>query len=1074
MYDSLSQTGVYPRLLLALLVIYGLSGCDDGGEPTTRADSGISSDMATSDATGRSDAANSSDQGILADAATTLDTGPPLDGSPPPDAEPPVDAEPPADAGIIDLDMGQLDVGLPDLGLPDQGMSDGSLNCIPPLSQLRHVTWPQVFENNCTQCHLPGGFAQQAGAGLIFHDPNHPERESEDDVHAYNLEQIIAYETNEAGESLLVAKALGELNHQGGERVAEGSPEHHALLRLYEVIAQGENPDCEEPGNTEVGLTRLTQRLELRTPQELFRSFTVQVLGRLPTAAEVIRIDMNGERPMLAPQPGPDEARREARDRLDSANLVAAENLQLRAVFVMIGEILRSPEGKAWLKDMWNEVFMFRGIYAQRLDRPYQVFNPHDFGARHWSDLCDNEAFLTDEDGNWIIGPDRQPVCNLEHEKFAFPTVRQPNASGGGYGGQAELAPEEACDFCRFTRHGIAEYMLYGAVEEPLELIAYTIQNERPLSEMLTSEDLMMNYYTSLVYFGTADPAANPFTADMDDVPLRQELKMGPNWVTFEAEMPDHRVFKPIDGMRRTIYAVRGRSYEVVRDGVLIEEEGQQREIGFRTELDPAVYTKLEAQEYDEFPRAGILTSAAFMARFPSNSFNMHRHRAWQVLRLLLDYDILDNQGERISLAEVEDPNGGATVTGQDCQGCHVQLDPVAGLFKDFHPDGHSQHPGVADSDWPGPREIHQPGWPSIDGAPAVPHSSEEPRRPPIRLLAEQIAAHPRFGTTMVKHAWQQVMGHPYEALITDPADPDFEARTQLVMARDRFFDNVITSFNASEQNMVRVYQRLFTSLWYRIKGLAPDDAGDIPDTVYAGFGRSGTLTPEEYFRRLEAIYGAPWPLERKLDNVNKSGTHEERLKQDFFARHRSFAENNNQFDLLFDLIDQNVSAFFGGIDFQNSLTRAELTNSIMTLVAQRIANEFACLVTYDDLQKPAAQRRYIPLDVLEEGRGAQMVNMGRVRLNIVHLFDLLLGMEVAPNTAEVDIAASLWADARASVLADVQASPVLGSVITPHCAAHGSERRNQAGIQRDMTGNVQAWMTVISYLLLQPEFLQR
>ena len=68
-----------------------------------------------------------------------------------------------------------------------------------------------MFENNCTQCHLPGGFAQQADAGLIFHDPNNPDRESEDDVHAYNLAQIIDFESNEAGESLLIEKALGGL-----------------------------------------------------------------------------------------------------------------------------------------------------------------------------------------------------------------------------------------------------------------------------------------------------------------------------------------------------------------------------------------------------------------------------------------------------------------------------------------------------------------------------------------------------------------------------------------------------------------------------------------------------------------------------------------------------------------------------------------------------------------------------------------------------------------------------------------------------------------------------------------------
>ncbi len=99
---------------------------------------------------------------------------------------------------------------------------------------------------------------------------------------------------------------------------------------------------------------------------------------------------------------------------------------------------------------------------------------------------------------------------------------------------------------------------------------------------------------------------------------------------------------------------------------------------------------------------------------------------------------------------------------------------------------------------------------------------------------------------------------------------------------------------------------------------------------------------------------------------------------------------------------------------------------------------------------------------------------MGRVRLNVAHLFELILGMDVGPNDMEVDIAASLWVDARDSVLDDIAESPANGAVITEHCVAHGSEDRGGLRVVRDQTGEVKAWMAVISYLLLQPEFLQR
>ena len=40
----------------------------------------------------------------------------------------------------------------------------------------------------------------------------------------------------------------------------------------------------------------------------------------------------------------------------------------------------------------------------------------------------------------------------------------------------------------------------------------------------------MMNYYTSLAYFGTADPAGNDFMAARAGLPFFDGLKYGPSW----------------------------------------------------------------------------------------------------------------------------------------------------------------------------------------------------------------------------------------------------------------------------------------------------------------------------------------------------------------------------------------------------------------------------------------------------------------------------------------------------------------------------------------------------------------
>ena len=108
-----------------------------------------------------------------------------------------------------------------------------------------------------------------------------------------------------------------------------------------------------------------------------------------------------------------------------------------------------------------------------------------------------------------------------------------------------------------------------------------------------------MNYYTSMAYFGTADPTVNEFVArmnDMDDFPFHEALKHGPTHIRFDVSMPDHRVFLPISNVYRT-------KYEQPPGVSLPNATEHPRDFVYKTPED--------------FPRAGILSSAAFLKRFP-------------------------------------------------------------------------------------------------------------------------------------------------------------------------------------------------------------------------------------------------------------------------------------------------------------------------------------------------------------------------------------------------------------------------------------------------------------------------
>ncbi len=1046
-----------PRTLFTV-VLYAtlITGCDSSGDSPPPRDDGHAPDGFAADATVTTDGSNSLDS-QLADAGLAIDLAVT-------DVGVDLDAQSTEDLGHLDAAVIEMDAGGP--MLMDGGIADAELvGCVTPISQLEWYTWPLAFANNCTGCHLPGGAADRAGVGFVLHDPENPDRESRADAIAHNLERIIAVSYDEMGTPYILRKATGATNHGGQMALTVGTEGYDSLVRLLEIIERGDDPDCTENSDDVPGYREIFGRISQRDAQQTWRAFTVQTMGRLPTHAEIRRI-RSGQDLQVGANPG--NNMRPGANGDDGRAINASANNQLRTAHSMIAESLGNDETKSWIKDMWNDVFMFRGIHAQELDRAYEVYNGWDYGARHWSDMCDIKVFETDENGDLIIGPARQPMCNLQYDRFGFTEVLQPNHDGSGYANQAVLSPIEACDFCRYTRRGLAEFMLYGEIEAPLELIANTIQRDRPFTEILTTEDIMMNYYTSLVHFGTSDPMANDFTADMDDVPVMDALRNGPNWVIFDVDLPDHRAFKRFDRMRRTRQIIVTHQHDRVdengdvvldEDGEPEQTDGQMRYFVYQNEHNP--------QEPDSFPRSGILTSPAFMTRYPSNEFNLHRHRAWQTLRLLLDYDILGNQGERVSLANVPNPNGGATVDpNNDCFDCHVQLDPVSGLFKDFGFSGASKRPGVADSQWP--EDIHAPGWPDIDGNEVIIHNRDVHGHP-IQFLAQRIIESPRFPKAMVKYAWRQVLGHDPLGIAGDPSDDNFAARSTLLMAQSRFFDGLVNGFVSRGFDMKFVYQRLFTSVWYRAKGLVPSVDEGIPDSIYEGIGRYGPLTPEEYFRRLEALYGGPWPLNAIPISNTRAVTQEERHKRTFFTRTDSHYEN---FDKLIGMLDASFASLFGGIDFQNSLTRAALTNSVMSLVARRVANEFSCLVVHNDLRKPPDERRFFP-NIPAQRRG-EVADEASVRRNLVYLFKMFLDHDVNADGEEVDIAWSLWRDARQSALDEVADDPVAGAYIAAHCRAHESAGDRPGMLEPDADGQVRAWMTVVTYLMLQPELLQR
>lgn len=163
---------------------------------------------------------------------------------------------------------------------------------------------------------------------------------------------------------------------------------------------------------------------------------------------------------------------------------------------------------------------------------------------------------------------------------------------------------------------------------EPLELVAHVVRNDRPFTEIVTADYIMVSPYTSRGY-GIFKELKDKFT-DTEDA--------------FE--------FIPT----RLPALTEDAKGKVVQDS----------ETGF-------------------YPHAGVLSTFQYLKRYPTTETNRNRLRVRMYFEHFLGVDILQlapRVGDAAAItARYEIP----TMQAADCVVCHKTLDPVAGLFQDFY-----------------------------------------------------------------------------------------------------------------------------------------------------------------------------------------------------------------------------------------------------------------------------------------------------------------------------------------------------------------------------------------------------
>lgn len=176
------------------------------------------------------------------------------------------------------------------------------------------------------------------------------------------------------------------------------------------------------------------------------------------------------------------------------------------------------------------------------------------------------------------------------------------------------------------AKYRIAREYRDALLGEPMKLIEHIVRNDRPFTELVTADYIMMTPYTSRGY-GMFDQIKDRFK-DVKD---------------------------PFEYIPVRLTALKGRS----------RQTDQESASGF-------------------YPHAGILSTFQWLTRYPTTETNRNRLRARMYYQHFLCVDVLELAARVTDAAAVTAKYKVPTMEASECVVCHKTLDPVASLFQDY------------------------------------------------------------------------------------------------------------------------------------------------------------------------------------------------------------------------------------------------------------------------------------------------------------------------------------------------------------------------------------------------------
>jgi hypothetical protein len=371
------------------------------------------------------------------------------------------------------------------------------------------------------------------------------------------------------------------------------------------------------------------------------------------------------------------------------------------------------------------------------------------------------------------------------------------------------------------------DFTLNNQLREPIrraggELFAYIIENNKPYSEVLTADYMMMNAFLNHWLEGDAK-----FSGD-ESTKFYKPSRIGG--------------YYPRSSVNKLVERVNSNSsYE------------------------------LTGPPMAEYPHAGILSDFGFLGRYPTTATNRNRARARWAFYHFLGIDI-EKSSQRPTDEESLTDRNNPTMNNPNCTVCHALLDPVAGAFQNWDEFNHYRNGGADALDRfykhpeDGTRSPYQYGdlWYRDMRSPGLFDKKIDERDATLRDLAKLIVEDPAFLSATAKFWWPSVFGKP---MLDKPAveeDQGYAAKYAAYQAQQdslRQFAAIL----GERKNAKDMFVEMLMSPWFGSE--SSSNYSFIAAQYEAEFGSKQLLSPEQLFSKTRALTGVTW-----RSNIRPSG----------------------------------------------------------------------------------------------------------------------------------------------------------------------------------------------------------